>query len=78
VTPGEINIVVGALLSVKLKSGGASAGWVLVVLELTELDAVDELAAALEDVVVLDDVVALAELAELEEVVEEAFCAGLG
>jgi hypothetical protein len=76
VIPGEINIVPGALLREKLKSGGANVREAVVVLELTELDVVEEVAAVLEDVVALEEgVVAL----EVDVVlVEEAFCAALG
>jgi hypothetical protein len=75
VTPGEISIALGALLREKLKSGGDNVGGVVVVLELTELDVVEEVAAVLEDVVVLEGVVVLEEDVVLTE---ETFCAGLG
>ena len=52
----------------KLKSGGASAGGVVVVLELTELDRVEDV-VALEDAEVLEDVVALEDMEVLEDVV---------
>ena len=71
--PGAIRIVLGPLLSVKLKSGGASVGGVLVVLELTEL-AVEEVAAALEDMEVPVDVV----LDEAFVLAEEALCEDRG
>jgi hypothetical protein len=80
--------VLGPLFRVKLKSGGASVGGALVVFELTELDAVEDVV-----VVVLEDVVALEDVAALEDMVvlggvevldvavvlaEEVFCAVLG
>ena len=49
----------GPLLMVKLKSGCARAGGVLVVFELTELERVEEVAGALEDAAVLDDIAVL-------------------
>jgi hypothetical protein len=81
--PGEISIVLGALLREKLKSGGANVGGVVVVvLELTELDVVEEVAAVLEDAVVLEGVVVLEEDVVLLDVdvvlTEETFCPGLG
>jgi hypothetical protein len=47
-------MVLGALLTVKLKSGGA--GGIAVVFELTELDVVEEVDAALEDIARLEDI----------------------
>ena len=80
VLPGAISIVPGPLLSAKLKNGAEGAGGVSVVFELTELDAMEEVAVALEDVVVLDGEIVLAvEVPDILVVlVEEAFCASLG
>jgi len=75
VLPGEISIVPGPLLREKLKSGGASAGGVLVVFELTELDVVQDVAVVLEDEGALNDVEVLDVAVVLDE---EAFCAALG
>ena len=80
--PGEISIVPGALLREKLKSGGANVREAEVVLELTELDVVEDVAEVLEDAVALEDVVVLEEDVVALEVdvvlVEVAFCAALG
>lgn len=73
--PGEISMLVGPLLTVKLKSGCANGGGVLVVFELTELDAVEDVAAALEDAAVLNDVEALDAAVVLDE---EALLPDLG
>lgn len=73
--PGAISILPGPLLRVKLKSGCASAGGVIVVFELTELDAVEDVAAVLEDAVVLDDVEGLDDVVVLDE---EALLPDLG
>jgi len=80
VLPGAISIVPGPLLRVKLKSGADGAGGVLVVFELTELDVIEDVAVALEDVVVLDGEVVLAvEVLDIAVVlVDEASCAGFG
>jgi hypothetical protein len=81
-------IWLGELLIEKLKNGAAAAGEVAVVLELTELDVLEEVAAELEDVVVLEDGVVLEDVIVLEGVVmvldvdvvlvEETFCADFG
>lgn len=61
--------MLGPTVRVKLKSGGDGAGGAIVVLELTALDAVEDVAAALEDAEVLDVEVVLT---------EGAFWEGLG
>jgi hypothetical protein len=54
VEPGDISIVFGPTMRLKLKSGGDGAGGVLVAVEVTELDVVEDATAVLEDVDVLD------------------------
>ncbi len=77
--PGEISIVPGPLLRVKLKSGGASVGGLVVVFELTELERVEDVVVALEDVVVLNDVEVLDVDVDVAVVLDdEALCVDLG
>ena len=62
-----------------MKSGGASVGGLVVVLELTELERVEDVVVALEDVVVLNDVEVLDVDVDVEVVLDdEALCADLG